>query len=128
MRSPIWLLLAFSLLTASCATKRSVTEAYKVVEVHDTLRQLVVQADSVVVRDSVSVWKQGDTIHHDRWRVEYRDRWRDKVREVVKMQTDTLVETKFVKDDGRKTGFPVVGLMFLMVFCVFIIFVRKRVK
>lgn len=128
MRSPIWLLLAFSLLTASCATKRSVTEAYKVVEVHDTLRQMVVQADSVVVHDSVSVWKQGDTIHHDRWRVEYRDRWRDKVREVVKMQTDTLVETKFVKEDGRKTGFPVVGLMFLMVFCVFIIFVRKRVK
>lgn len=128
MRSPIWLLLAFSLLTASCATKRSITEAYKVVEVHDTLRQLVVQADSVVVRDSVSVWKQGDTIHHDRWRVEYRDRWRDKVREVVKMQTDTLVETKFIKEDGRKTGFPVVGLMFLMVFCVFIIFVRKRVK
>ena len=128
MRSPIWLLLAFSLLTASCATKRSVTEAYKVVEVHDTLRQLVVQADSVVVRDSVRVWIQGDTIHHDRWRVEYRDRWRDKVREVVKMQTDTLVETKFVREGGRRTGFPVVGLIFLMVFCVFIIFVRKRVK
>ena len=86
------------------------------------------QTDSVVVRDSVSVWKQGDTIHHDRWRVEYRDRWRDKVREVVKFQTDTLVETKFVREDGRKTGFPVVGLIFLMVFCVFIIFVRKRVK
>jgi len=113
---------------AGCATKRSATETYKVVEVHDTLRQLVVQMDSVVVRDSVSVWKQGDTIHHDRWRVEYRDRWRDKVREVVKFQTDTLVKTKFVREDGRKTGFPVVGLMFLMVFCVFIIFVRKRVK
>lgn len=127
MRNPIWLLLAFSLLAASCATKRSVTEAYNVVEVHDTLRQLVVQTDSVVVRDSVRVWMQGDTIHHDRWRVEYRDRWRDKVREVVKIQTDTLVMTKFVKESGRKTGFPVVGLMFLMVFCVIIIFVRKRV-
>lgn len=113
---------------AGCATKRSATETYKVVEVHDTLRQLVVQTDSVVVRDSVSVWMQGDTIHHDRWRVEYRDRWRDKVREVVKMQTDTLVVTKFVREEGRKMGFPVVGLIFLMVFCVFIIFVRKRVK
>ena len=92
MRNPIWLLLAFSLLAASCATKRSATETYKVVEIHDTLRQIVVQADSVVVRDSVRVWMRGDTIHHDRWRTEYRDRWRDKVREVVKVQTDTLVQ------------------------------------
>ena len=77
---------------AGCATKRNATSTYKVVEVHDTLRQIVVQADSVVVRDSVRVWMQGDTIHHDRWRTEYRDRWRDKVREVVKIQTDTLVQ------------------------------------
>lgn len=75
-----------------CATKRNATSTYKVVEVHDTLRQVVVQADSVVVRDSVRVWMQGDTIHYDRWRTEYRDRWRDKVREVVKIQADTLVQ------------------------------------
>ena len=80
------------LCVCGCATKRNATSTYKVVEVHDTLRQIVVQTDSVIVRDSVSVWKQGDTIHHDRWRVEYRDRWRDKVREVVKVQTDTLVQ------------------------------------
>lgn len=75
-----------------CATKRNATSTYKVVEVHDTLRQIVVQADSVIVRDSVRVWVQGDTIFHDRWRTEYRDRWRDKVREVVRIQTDTLVQ------------------------------------
>ena len=82
-----------------CATKRNATSTYKVVEVHDTLRQIVVQADSVVVRDSVRVWVQGDTIHHDRCRTEYRDRWRDKVREVVKIQTDTLVrrDTTYVQ-------------------------------
>ena len=80
------------LCVCGCATKRNATSTYKVVEVHDTLRQIVVQADSVVVRDSVRVWMQGDTIHHDRWRTEYRDRWRDKVREVVKVQTDTLVQ------------------------------------
>ena len=80
------------LCVCGCATKRNATSTYKVVEVHDTLRQIVVQADSVVVRDSVRVWMQGDTIHHDRWRTEYRDRWRDKVREVVKIQTDTLVQ------------------------------------
>lgn len=75
-----------------CATKRNATSTYKVVEVHDTLRQVVVQADSVFVRDSVRVWMQGDTIFQDRWRTEYRDRWRDKVREVVRVQTDTLVQ------------------------------------
>ena len=80
------------LCVCGCATKRNATSTYKVVEIHDTLRQIVVQADSVVVRDSVRVWMQGDTIHHDRWRTEYRDRWRDKVREVVKIQTDTLVQ------------------------------------
>ena len=80
------------LCVCGCATKRNATSTYKVVEVHDTLRQILVQADSVVVRDSVRVWMQGDTIHHDRWRTEYRDRWRDKVREVVKIQTDTLVQ------------------------------------
>lgn len=80
------------LCVCGCATKRNATSTYKVVEVHDTLRQIVVQADSVVVCDSVRVWMQGDTIHHDRWRAEYRDRWRDKVREVVKIQTDTLVQ------------------------------------
>ena len=77
---------------AGCATKRNTTSTYKVVEIHDTLRQIVVQADSVVVRDSVRVWMQGDTIPETRWRTEYRDRWRDKVREVVKIQTDTLLQ------------------------------------
>ena len=80
------------LCVCGCATKRNATSTYKVVEVHDTLRQIVVQADSVVVRDSVRVWMQGDTIRETRWRTEYRVRWRDKVREVVKIQTDTLVQ------------------------------------
>lgn len=80
------------LCVCGCATKRNATSTYKVVEVHDTLRQIVVQADSVVLRDSVRVWMQGDTIRETRWRTEYRDRWRDKVREVVKIQTDTLVQ------------------------------------
>ena len=92
MNKRLILFAACVFIIAGCATKRNATSTYKVVEVHDTLRQIVVQADSVVVRDSVRVWMRGDTIHHDRWRTEYRDRWRDKVREVVKVQTDTLVQ------------------------------------
>lgn len=92
------------LCVCGCATKRNATSTYKVMEVHDTLRQIVVQADSVVVRDSVRVWMQGDTIHHDRWRTEYRDRWRDKVREVVKVQTDTLVQRDTTYVQARQSA------------------------
>ena len=81
---------------AGCATKREAQEVFRVVEVHDTLRQDVFHVDSVFVRDSVRVWLQGDTIHETRWRVEYRDRWRDRVQEVVRVQTDTLVKENVV--------------------------------
>ena len=114
---------------ASCATKRNATSTYKVVEVHDTLRQIVVQADSVVVRDSVRVWMQGDTIHHDRWRTEYRDRWRDRVQEVIRVKTDTLVKENVVTIERKPTfmqrakpfaaGFILAGIVFsLLLFII----------
>ena len=114
---------------AGCATKRSATETYKVVEVHDTLRQLVVQTDSVVVRDSVRVWLQGDTIHETRWRVEYRDRWRDRVQEFIRVQTDTLVKENVVTIERKPTfmqrakpfaaGFILAGIVFsLLLFII----------
>lgn len=86
-----------------CATKREAQEVFRVVEVHDTLRQDVFHVDSVFVRDSVRVWLQGDTIHETRWRVEYRDRWRDRVQEVVRVQTDTLVKENVVTIDRKPT-------------------------
>ncbi len=85
--------LLFSIiLLCGCATKRESSTSYKVVEVHDTLRQEVNKHDSIFVRDSVRVWVQGDTIYHDRWRVEYRDQWRDKVREVYVERNDTIIQ------------------------------------
>lgn len=86
-----------------CATKREAQEVFRVVEVHDTLRQDVFHVDSVFVRDSVRVWLQGDAIHETRWRVEYRDRWRDRVQEVVRVQTDTLVKENIVTIDRKPT-------------------------
>lgn len=88
---------------AGCATKREAQEVFRVVEVHDTLRQDVFHVDSVFVRDSVRVWLQGDTIHETRWRVEYRDRWRDRVQEVVRVQTDTLIKENVVTIDRKPT-------------------------
>lgn len=86
-----------------CATKREAQEVFRVVEVHDTLRQDVFHVDSVFVRDSVRVWLQGDTIHETRWRVEYRDRWRDRVQEVIRVQTDTLIKENVVTIDRKPT-------------------------
>lgn len=88
---------------AGCATKREAQEVFRVVEVHDTLRQDVFHVDSVFVRDSVRVWLQGDTIHETRWRVEYRDRWRDRVQEVIRVQTDTLIKENVVTIDRKPT-------------------------
>ena len=88
---------------AGCATKREAQEVFRVVEVHDTLRQDVFHVDSVFVRDSVRVWLQGDTIHETRWRVEYRDRWRDRVQEVIRVKTDTLVKENIVTIDRKPT-------------------------
>lgn len=112
-----------------CATKREAQEVFRVVEVHDTLRQDVFHVDSVFVRDSVRVWLQGDTIHETRWRVEYRDRWRDRVQEVVRVQTDTLIKENVVTIERKPTimqrakpfaaGFIIAGMVFsLLLFII----------
>ena len=103
MNKRLILFAACIFIIAGCARKRNAISTYKVVEIHDTLRQIVVQADSVVVRDSVRVWMQGDTIHHDRWRTEYRDRWRDRVQEVIRVKTDTLVKENVVTIERKPT-------------------------
>lgn len=112
-----------------CAPKREAQEMFRVVEVHDTLRQDVFHVDSVFVRDSVRVWLQGDTIHETRWRVEYRDRWRDRVQEVIRVQTDTLVKENVVTIERKPTfmqrakpfaaGFILAGIVFsLLLFII----------
>lgn len=112
-----------------CATKREAQEVFRVVEVHDTLRRDVFHVDSVFVRDSVRVWLQGDTIHETRWRVEYRDRWRDRVQEVIRVQTDTLVKENVVTIERKPTfmqrakpfaaGFILAGIVFsLLLFII----------
>ena len=112
-----------------CATKREAQEVFRVVEVHDTLRQDVFHVDSVFVRDSVRVWLQGDTIHETRWRVEYRDRWRDRVQEVIRVQTDTLIKENVVTIERKPTfmqrakpfaaGFILAGIVFsLLLFII----------
>lgn len=132
MKHFVTYLLFSIILLCGCATKRTSTTSYKVVEVHDTLRQEVEKHDSIFVRDSVRVWVQGDTIYHDRWRVEFRDRWRDKVREVYVERNDTIIQrvalqverhqSPWAKFKERTGGYAIV---FLLV-AFFALLIRKK--
>ncbi len=68
-------------LFSGCTTTKYVT----VPEYHtDTLRQVTVRYDSVMVHDSIHVSEKGDTVRIERWHTQYRDRWR----------TDTIYQSK----------------------------------
>ena len=68
-------------LFGSCTTTKYIT----VPEYHtDTLRQVTVRHDSVMVHDSIHVSEKGDTVLIERWHTQYRDRWR----------TDTIYQSK----------------------------------
>ena len=63
--------LLICLLLGSCTT----TEYVIVPEHHtDTLRQVVVRHDSVMVHDSLHVTETGDTVTSDRWHTQYIER------------------------------------------------------
>ena len=49
-----------------------------------------VKIDSVSVKDSVYVTQKGDTVRIEKWHVQYRDRWREKVVRDTIMRTDTI--------------------------------------
>jgi hypothetical protein len=63
--------LALCALFGSCTT----TKYVPVPEYHtDTLRQVTVRHDSVMVHDSIHVSEKGDTVRIERWHTQYRDR------------------------------------------------------
>ena len=68
-------------LLSGCTTTKYVT----VPEYHtDTLRQVTVRHDSVMVHDSIHITDKGDTVLIEKWHTQYRDRWR----------TDTIYQSK----------------------------------
>ncbi len=75
------IILAMCALFGSCTT----TKYVPVPEYHtDTLRQVTVRHDSVMVHDSIHVSEKGDTVRIERWHTQWRDRWR----------TDTIYKSK----------------------------------
>lgn len=70
-----------ALLLASCGSTKYVT----VTEHHtDTLRQVTVRYDSVMVHDSIHITEKGDTVKIERWHTQWRDRW----------HTDTIYQSR----------------------------------
>ena len=104
MKIRIFITVIIVLLLCGCATKRETLTDIRIIERRDTLREVVERVDSVFVRDSVSVMQRGDTIIKERWRVEYRDRWRDREKEVIVERTDTIIKTQRVEVEKRLTG------------------------
>lgn len=104
MKIRIFFTVLIVILLSGCATKRETLTDIRIVERRDTLREVVERVDSVFIRDSVSVVQRGDTIVKERWRVEYRDRWRDRDKEVIVERTDTIVKTQRVEVEKRLTG------------------------
>ena len=70
-----------ALLLAGCGSTKYVT----VTEQHtDTLRQVTVRYDSVMVHDSIHITERGDTVKIERWHTQWRDRW----------HTDTIYQSR----------------------------------
>ena len=62
-------------------------------EVHTeyiTRTDTFVKIDSVSVKDSIYVTQKGDTVRIEKWHVQYRDRWREKIVRDTIMRTDTI--------------------------------------
>lgn len=104
MKIRIFFTVIIVILLSGCATKRETLTDIRIVERRDTLREVVERVDSVFIRDSVSVMQRGDTIFKERWRVEYRDRWRDRDKEVIVERTDTIIKMQRVEVEKRLTG------------------------
>ncbi len=101
-KSALWLILIWMMLILlsfvleSCRTERvvSVPEYHEVVVLQ---RDTVSSVDSIYVSDSTLVIHRHDTIFITRTRVEFRDRWRDRLRVDSFMQRDTLTVLKEVE-------------------------------
>lgn len=80
--------LALMLSVVSCSPK-----TINVPDVHYeyiTKTDTFIKIDSVNIKDSIYVTQKGDTVRIERWRVEYRDRWREKIVRDTIIRTDTI--------------------------------------
>ena len=69
------------------------TQYVPVVETHTVYvskTDTFLQKDSVFFHDSVFIHSKGDTVWYERWKVEYRDRWKERIVTDTVMRSDSI--------------------------------------
>ena len=78
-----------------------------------------IKIDSVNIKDSIYVTQKGDTVRIERWRVEDRDRWREKIVRDTVIRTDTIsvpypVEKKLTIKERFDMYLDFMGIFFIV--------------
>ena len=109
--------LALMLSVVSCSPKTIYVPDvhYEYITKTDTF----IKIDSVSVKDSIYVTQKGDTVRIERWRVEYRDRWREKIVRDTIIRTDTIsvpypVEKKLTIKERFDMYLDFMGIFFIV--------------
>ncbi len=92
MKKVVFFLCVFLLM--SCRTKYVTVPEYHVM--YQTKIDSVMHRDSIIVHDSVTLWKRGDTVYKEKYQVMYKDRWYDR------HHTDTVI-----RRDSIRVPYPV---------------------
>lgn len=81
------LFLAFVVLLAACKHTEYV-EVEKIVETHDTLREVQVKYDSIYNHDSIYIheWLKGDTV--------FLEKYKERVQYIERIKRDTITQSK----------------------------------
>ena len=89
--------LAMLLSLCSCKTQYKVVEVPKVVTQEHTIESVRIDhvRDTLVQRDSIYHYVQGDTVRIERWHTQYRDRWHERIRHdsIYLSRLDTIAVT-----------------------------------
>ena len=115
-------------LFSGCTTTKYVT----VPEYHtDTLRQVTVRHDSVMVHDSIRVSEKGDTVLIEKWHTQYRDRWRtDTVyqskRDSIPYPVEVIKEVPAQLTWWQQTRLHLANILLYLLLIVGIIYVGKK--
>lgn len=109
--------LALMLSVVSCSPKTIYVPDvhYEYITKTDTF----IKIDSVNIKDSIYVTQKGDTVRIERWRVEYRDRWREKIVRDTVIRTDTIsvpypVEKKLTIKERFDMYLDFMGIFFIV--------------
>lgn len=109
--------LALMLSVVSCSPKTIYVPDvhYEYITKTDTF----IKIDSVNIKDSIYVTQKGDTVRIERWRVEYRDRWREKIVRDTVIRTDTIsvpypVEKKLMIKERFDMYLDFMGIFFIV--------------